>query len=521
MKLTRREWLRLAGTAGGGAVLSAVLRPFGVVPGLAGAAASGPKASGGFIYAQSSEFHEINPQRELWSDDSSFHFCLFDSLIQRDDTMKLVPVLAESYKNTGPGEWTFTLRRGVKFHNGESLTAQTIKWNVENAVRTDVKRDVTWQAFDHVDVVDDYTFKFFTKQPDPVFPQRLIRFFILPQQYFQRVGEQGFINAPVGSGPYRFIERVPDSYAKLEAFDDYWGPNASLRDVVFRIVPDAATRFSALAAGEVDFISPLTPDQVKTVNANPLTKAAYVSSDRIAYCQFWPESPQGGRELRDPRVRQAINYGVNTDNIVKFVLDGLSVRIPTIFPPTTFAYDTNLKPYPYSPDRARALLREAGFADGFSINMEVPANFLLPATGDVCQAMVGDLAKIGIKVNLKTVELGAMVNLRDTKQIAPIFFWSWGTDFLDPEPFVRGILNTKSPYTFYGKPAWDQAMDQAATTLESAQRVAIYKTLQEQIYADPPYIFLYATDNIYGMRRDIQMTPRTDERVIVARIRRT
>lgn len=520
MRLTRREWLRMSGAAFGSAALGAALRPGGVAPDVARAFAAGPKAAGGFVYAQSSEFHEINPQRELWSDDSSFHFALFDSLIQRDDTMKLVPILAESYRNTGPREWTFTLRRGVKFHNGEPLTAQTIKWNVENATRTDVKRDVTWQAFDHVDVVDDHTFKFYTKQPDPVFPQRLIRFFILPQQYFQRVGEQGFIQAPVGSGPYRFVERIPDSYAKLQAFDDYWGQNASLRDVVFRIVPDPATRLSALTAGEVDLISPLTPDQVKTVNGNALTKAAYVSSDRIAYCQFWPESPQGGRELRDPRVRQAINYGVNMDNIIKFVLAGLSVRIPTIFPPTTFSYDASLKPYPYSPDKAKQLLSEAGFANGFSVNMEVPANFILPSTVDVCQAMVSDLGKIGIKVNLKAVELGAMVKLRDSKQIAPIFFWSWGTDFLDPEPFVRGILNTKSPYTFYGKPEWDQEMDAAATTLDLSQRAGIYKKMQQQIYADPPYLFLYAIYNIYGMRRNIQMTPRTDERIIVAHIRR-
>ncbi|HYM68729.1 MAG TPA: ABC transporter substrate-binding protein, partial [bacterium] len=294
-----------------------------------------------------------------------------------------------------------------------------------------------------------------------------------------------------------------------------------LRDVVFRIVPDAATRLSALAAGEVDLIAPLPPDQVKNVNANALTKAVSVSSDRIAYCQFWPESPQGGRELRDKRVRQAINYAVNVDNIVKFVLSGLSTRIPTIFPATTFSYDAGLKPYAYNPDKARALLREAGLPNGFSINMEVPANFILPATSEVCQAMVGDLAKVGIKVNLKAVELGTMVKLRDSKQIAPIYFWSWGTDFLDPEPFVRGILHTKSPYTFYGKPEWDQMIDAAAVQLNPTQRAEAYKKLQAEIYDDPPYVFLYAIYNVYGVRRNIQLTPRTDERVIVAHIRRT
>lgn len=522
MKVTRRTFLRATGAAiGSGAVPTFWHRGGPGIALLSGAEAKGPRATGGLVLAQSSEFHEINPHRELWSDDSSFHFAIFDSLIQRDDTMRLVPVLAERYANTGPREWTFTLRPGIKFHNGEPLTSETIRWNVQDALRTDVKRNVTWQAFERVDVIDDRTFRLITRKPDPVLPQRLVRFFVLPQRYYEQVGEQGFINKPVGSGPYRFVERVPDSYVKLEAFDDYWGQNASLRNVVFRIVPDPATRLSALEAGEVDLITPLAPDQAKTVSQNPMTKVASVTSDRIAYCQFWPESPQGGRELRDRRVRQAINYAVNVDNIVKFVLNGMSTRIPTIFPATTFAYDKGLKPYPYNPDKARALLREAGYPNGFAINMEVPANFILPATVDVCQAMVGDLAKVGIKVDLKALELGTMVKMRGARQIAPIFFWSWGTDFLDPEPFVRGILYTKSPYTFYGKAEWDQAIDAAASAMNSSQRAEIYRRLQREIYDDPPYIFLYSIFNIYGLRRNIQMTPRTDERIIVARIRRT
>jgi peptide/nickel transport system substrate-binding protein len=413
-----------------------------------------------------------------------------------------------------------TLRRGVKFHSGEPLTAATIAWNVRDAVRTDIKRDVTWQAFDRVEVTNDFTFKLITKKPDPVLPQRLVRFFILPQQYYERVGEQGFIEKPVGTGPYRFVERVPDSYVKLEAFDDYWGTNAHLRSVLFRIMPDAATRVSSLMASEVDLVTPLAPDQVKSVNQNGATKVVDVTSDRIAYVQFWPESPQGGHELRDKRVRQALNYAVNVDAIIKFVLGGLSTRIPTLFPPSTFAYDSSLKAYPYDPDRARSLLREAGFANGFSINMEVPSNFILPATVEVCQAIVGDLGKVGVKVNLKAVELGTMVKLRGAKQIAPMFFWSWGTDFLDPEPFVRGILHTKSPYTFYGKPEWDQTIDTAAAAMSASQRADMYKKLQREIHDDPPYLFLYAIYNIYGVRRNIQMTPRIDERIIVAHIRR-
>jgi peptide/nickel transport system substrate-binding protein len=522
MSVTRRQFFRRSGAAATSAVLAAAARRGSLWPGrLAEAAAAGPNATGGFVLAQASEFHEMNPHRELWSDDSNLQFAMFDSLIQRDDSMGLVPVLAESYTNVSPLEWLFTLRRGVKFHNGEPLTAATIAWNVRDALRTDIKRDVTWQAFDRVEIVNDLTFKLITKRPDPVLRQRLVRFFILPQQYYERVGEQGFIDKPVGTGPYRFVERVPDSHVKLEAFDEYWGANAHLRNVLFRIIPDAATRVSSLLAGEVDLVLPLASDQVKTLNQNPGTKVADVTSDRMVYIQFWPESPKGGHELRDTRVRQAINYAVNVDAIIRFVLGGLSTRIPTLFPPATFAYDQSLKPYPYDPDKARSLLRAAGLPNGFSINMEVPPSTIVPATVEVSEAIVGYLGKVGIKVNLKVLELGTMVKLGAAKQIAPIFFWSWGTDFLDPEPALRGFLYTKSPYAFFGKREWDQMIDTAAAEMNPSRRAAIYKKLQREIYDDPPCIFLYAIYNIYGLRRNIEMTPRTDERVIVARIRRT
>ncbi len=481
----------------------------------------GAAPTGSVVLAQATDIHETDPHRELWSDDSSVHFAIFDSLVQRDDQMNLVSVLAESYQNTGPNEWTFRLRQGITFHNGEPLTVETIQWNIEDATAQGKKRDVTWQNFDRVEKVDNATFKLITKKPDPVLPQRLIRFFILPSKYFQEKGEEGFIAAPIGTGPYKFVERKIDDHIKVTAVDNYWRGNASIKDVTFRIIPNTATALQSLKAGEIDLVVSPPPDQFDQLNAGANTKAVSAVSDRIGYCQFFPDSPQGGKELKDKRVRQAINYAVNVDNMIKFLLAGHAVRNPTILPPLTFAFDKNLKPYAYDPDKAKSLLKEAGLESGFTLPVEVPSSFLLAKSVEIGQAIQGDLAKVGIKVELKPTELATMVKERDSKQIAPVYFWSWGSDFLDPEPFYRGILYTTSPYTFYGKPTWDKMIDEAAQTVDQARREQIYKQLQAETYDDPPWLFLYTIENLYALAKNVEMTPRTDERIIVARMKKT
>jgi len=479
-----------------------------------------PTPEGNIVLAQAAEFIEINPHRELWSTDSNFHFAIFDSLVQRADDMTIVPVLAESFENSGPNEWTFKLREGIRFHNGEPLTVETIQWNVQDIHTEDAKRDVNFKNFDRVEKIDDTTFKLYTKEPDPLVPQRLIRFFILPSQYFQEVGEDGFIEKPVGTGPYKFVERVKDSHIKVTANEDYWRRKPYIKDVTFRVIPDTSTTLQALKAGEVDMMISPPPDQFDALNQGD-TKVLSVISNRMAYCQFFPDSPQGNGELRDPRVRQALNYAINVDGIIEFLLGGHATRISTIFPPVIFAHDDELEPYPYDPERAQFLLKEAGFENGFNLVLAVPSTFILPKTVEIGQAMQEDLQRVGITVDLQPTEQATLVKQRSDRTIAPMYLWSWGSDSLDPEQFYRGILHTASPYTFYGKPEWDTLIDQAAKSLDSEERERIYKQLQRETYEDPPWLFMYAIENMYAVRSDIEMTPRTDERVIVWNIKRT
>jgi peptide/nickel transport system substrate-binding protein len=311
------------------------------------------------------------------------------------------------------------------------------------------------------------------------------------------------------------VERQKDNRIKVTAIDDYWRGNAHIKDVTFRIIPDASTTLEALKAGEVDFMFALPPDQFDPINSGADTQAAAVVSDRIAYCQFYPDSPQGKGELKDKRVRQAINHAVNIDAIVKFLLAGHAERISTVLPPVCFAYDKALQPYSYDPEKAKSLLAEAGFEKGFDLTLEVPSAFILAKSGEIGQAMQEDLRKIGLNVNLKPTELATMVKERGEKTIAPMYFWSWGSDFLDPEPTYRGILHTASPYTFYGTPEWDKMIDDAVASFDDAERQKLYQQLQKETYDDPPWLFMYAIQNIYGLSKAVEFTPRTDERVLV------
>ena len=522
LSLSRRDLLRRLGVAAGaGVVLTPTLGFAGTARANALFQGQAVTPEGSIILAQGVEILEMNPHRELFSSDSSLHFALFDSLVQRDDDMTLVPVLAESYENTGPTEWTIKLRQGISFHNGEPLTVETIQWNVEDLHREDIKREATLQNLDRVEKVDDATFKLFTRTPDPVLPQRLVRFFILPSQYFEDVGEDAFMENPVGTGAYSFVERVRDSHITITAQENYWRGNAAIKDVTIRIIPDPSTVLQALSAGEIDFMFSPPPDQFDILDAAEETKAVSVVSNRIGLFQFFPESPLGNGELRDPRVRQAINHAVNVDGIIEFLLGGHSTRIATILPPVTFAFDPDLAPYPYDPERARQLLAEAGFPDGFDLVVETPTTFLIPKPVEIGQVIQEDLAQVGITVDLRPTELATMLTERGEKQIAPMYFWSWGSDFLDPEVYYRLVVHSASAFAFYSKPEWDQLIDEAGSTLDAARREEIYKQLQAETFADPPALFMYAIENLYAMKNDVEMTPRTDERVIIRNMTRT
>ncbi len=216
---------------------------------------------------------------------------------------------------------------------------------------------------ERVEALDDYTVRMTLRDPSPVFLQLLVHTQIVPKDYLTRVGLAGFVQHPVGAGPFKFVQGRLDGDIVLERFDDYYGGSpelppvgpAPLRRVVFRMMPEPGTRIAALLAGEVHIIHEVPPDAVAQLERARGVQVQVAPGTRLYAIEL------NNRRLTDPRVRQALNYAIDWETILRELYRGYAHRVATALLPSGFGYDETLQPYPYDPDRARELLREAGY----------------------------------------------------------------------------------------------------------------------------------------------------------------
>ena len=242
---------------------------------------------------------------------------MFDSLYHRDNDMQIIPWLATSLENPDELTWRFHLREGVKFHNGNDFKANDVKFSIERLM----EEDSVWNTasfVDRVEVVDDYTVDIITQEPFAAFMTRLVLWHMTDEEYFNEVGEEGFLESPVGTGPYEFVEWVKDERVVLEANEDYWRGAPNIETIIFTPIPENATRLAALEAGDVDIVTEVPPEYIDQPGEG--VEIATVPGTRAFYLGM----NVNVEPFDDVRVRQAMNYAVDVDSIIEFVLNGLA-----------------------------------------------------------------------------------------------------------------------------------------------------------------------------------------------------
>ncbi|MDI6894979.1 MAG: ABC transporter substrate-binding protein [Bacillota bacterium] len=296
---------------------------------------------------------------------------IFDGLVTRTWDGKVVPEIAESWANPAANIYEFKIRKGIKFHNGETLDADDVVFTFERILQEGAvggqssPRKGLLGPLEKVEKVDPYTVRFTLKNPFPVFLQALVHFQIVPKDYIKKVGDQKFAEKPVGCGPFKFKEGRLDDQIVLERFDGYYGGSPDLppvgpapaKRVIFRMMPDPATRIAALKAGEVHVIQMVPPDMAADLEKDPKVQVKKVQGTRVYAVEMNYAKPP----FDDVRVREAMNYAVNWDEILKTVYGGGATRLATCFLPSGFGFNPDLKPYPYDPGKAKELLKEAGY----------------------------------------------------------------------------------------------------------------------------------------------------------------
>jgi peptide/nickel transport system substrate-binding protein len=438
---------------------------------------------------------------------------VFDALLHKEADGSYGPGLASDWRALSDTVWEFDLRPGVTFHDGEPFTAESVAFTVarvqDEAVGSPIRSGFTF--IESVEVVDPLQVRITTVRPTPLAEHYFSELMMVPPVHFERVGAEAFAQAPVGTGPYRVVSWQRDVAATLIANDAHWRGAPAVREVSFRPVPEAITRFASLSAGEADLVTQVPPSLVGSVEGAPGLGIRAVDGARAIYIGINTEE-SGHEALRDARVRQALNLAVDIEGIVEGIFGGLATPTTTLLTDLDFGHNDALAPYPYDPARARDLLAEAGYATGLSLVLGTP-NGRYVNDVQVAQAVAEQLQAVGITIDLQVSEYGAYVGQLFSGNAPDLYLIGWGNAPLDADFILYPLLHSTGFLSYVADPELDALLDAGRSTVDRQARLDAYEAATAWIHEQAYMIFLYKPQDLYGVVDDLDWTPRSDERI--------
>ena len=493
MDHSRRAFLKAALGLAAAPLLAACLPP--------------PGPSGRLAVGLGADPATLDPLLQTGLVEASVYSNLFDPLFSLDTEGRLQPALAESYRALDDRTWELKLRSGVTFHNGEPFNSASVRATVERMLDPASKSPIRAQlgAIERVDTPDARTAVVVTRQPFAPLLAELSGLMMLPPRALAEAGPEGFARKPVGTGPFRFVEWVKDDHLTLEANQAYWRGSPRFRRLQFRPVPDSAGRIAALRAGQLDLATNLPTHLAPSLEQEGL-RVAERPGIQALYVRLNARKPP----LDDVRVRRALAHAVNYDQFIESVYGGHARRISGPYPPEVFGYDETAPLTPYDPDRARALLREAG-QGGLSLIFETPRG-RYPGDERVAEVLAGYFGEVGVRVDIRIVEWAAYLAKLEAGQGEHLFLLAGTNRTFDPHFTIVRLYANSSPFGlhYYGNPRVDSLAAEAAATLDPDRRRALYHQILAILRADVPAIWLAQLDDLYGLQSRVTWTPRAD-----------
>jgi len=439
---------------------------------------------------------------------------IYDRLLDRDPrTLKPKPMLATGWKIVNDTTWEFTLRQGVRFHNGEAFNADSVKATMEYLQNPANKSHYAayWKLVKEVQVVDDHTVRLVTEKPWPSLIDRvsLTDFLVLPAKALRELGPAKLAEKPIGTGPFRFVEWKRDERLVLEKNPDYWQGPADVSRVTFRFIPEFSARLASLLSGEIDIMKDVPPHVVEAVERSGHAKIRAAVSSRINYLALVNLKPG---PMQDLRVRRALNHGVNVDELIAQVLRWRATKICGPLSPANVDY-APVECYKHDPTRAVALLKEAGYdAAKLQLTLDTPSG-RYPLDKDVSLAIAAQLQRIGIKVNVVVNEWGTHLDKIKNRNTGEMFFLGWGPA-LHGQGTMQPLFLADQTYSSYGNnKTIDEKISRAQTLLDPKARAEAYAELQRLVHDEAPWVFLWQQHDLYGVAQTVEWTPRADEKV--------
>jgi peptide/nickel transport system substrate-binding protein len=468
------------------------------------AAPAAARDAGTLVVVQEAEPVGLDLMQSSIQTTMSVCYNIHDTLFHPQEDATVMPALAEKWEKVDDLTWKITLRKDAVFHNGEPVNAAAVKFSYDRINSEELKSPNKGKlsAFTELTVIDDHTFTIKTEQPYAPGLYMLGYYLpIVPPKYVQEVGNEKYNTDPIGSGPYRLKKWARGDEIVLEAFDKYYGPKPAYKTVIFKANPEEASRIAALETGEADVISGVPVHQRKKILESG---KAYLTPQMgvMPYVGINTyEAP-----FDDVRVRQAVNYAIDKELINKALFDGKAIICAGPISPRTFGHSPKLKPYPYDPAKAKALLNEAGHADGIDVRLAYPT--YMSQIQEQAEAIAANMTKAGFKVTLEPFERAVMWERYKGKQHQLYIYW-WD-DAPEPDRYMYSLFNSTSRDYYYKNPAVDELLDKGRTIMDRTERAKVYAQIDEMLYKDCPWAYLYVVPEVFGVANNVDYEGRRD-----------
>jgi len=472
-----------------------------------------------FTAAQQSDLRTLDPHMHADRVNHIVDDNIHDPLVRRDAKNNLIPWLAEKYEVVNGKDWKFTLRKGVKFHNGNPFDAKAVKFTIEKRLKSAKSpRSGDYKLVNEVKILDSHTVVFVCEKPYMTLPNVLYFAPIVDEQYCAAHDDEFLAKNPMGTGPFRFVEWVKDDRLVLERNEAYWAGKPDIKRLVFKPVPEAATRVSGLLAGQLNLATYIPPQLWKSVEQSQRVRLSTSIGGRMVVAVFHLDKDVP-KPLADVRVRQALNYAVNKQSIVDNLLAGKAEIIGQPAGPAVFGFNPAIRPYPFDPAKAKLLLKEAGYPDGFAIKFDVAKGMALNDI-QVCEAIVAQLKEVGVTTELVVNEWTDFMSRLGDRKTNALHLLSWGGfSSFDAITYLKPLFFTGDKYAFYSTPETDKLILEAEGEINQEKRKSILQRTMNIMHTQCPMIFLHVQSNAYGVSRSCTWEARPDEMIPLADVK--
>ena len=447
-------------------------------------------------FARPEDIFYLDPYNTNVLSSSIIDYLIYDRLVDHNPEtgVGFVPALATEWSVSPDGTaYTFKLRQGVKFHNGEPFDAECVKVSLERFLNEKLFKNSFWETLKEVEIVDDYTVIVRYKVPNVLCLTSLILTPMLPAKAFTEKGVALF-DHPIGTGAFTWGHWIRGQEIVVNKNPDYWGKPAYVDKFIYLPIIEDSTRLAAILTGEIDIADSMSADQVPMTEAEPNVEIAKMLAWDQNYIGLKADTPP----MTDKKFRQAINMAIDRENIVKFIFKGGRPSTGNI-PKGIFGFDDSLTPVKQDIEKAKQLVKESIY-DGRELSFIIPMGWY-PKEKDVTQAIQAQLMEVGINVKLELID-GAVY--REKRAAGNYdFYWS-GYAADDIDFYLWNVIHSDLMSTGYKNEELNKLIEDQRQEVDSEKRIEILRKIQNIINTEvAPQIFVYQMENLYFQRKGI------------------